>query len=181
MLQEGKRGVRAPAGEKSAKSVEATYRLLIQTTRGDERIAELWALWERVKVSLPDKAITYDIANGLGCELQEKGKYGEEKVIKLTALEGRRRLLGAEHKKTLTSLNNTGIVLKNMEDYEGALGYYQQALRVQEKVLGKTHPDTLRTIMNGDAVHGLDEGLHKGRGDVQAGSGWSREIARKVI
>ena len=35
-----------------------------------------------------------------------------------------------------------------MEDYEGALDYYQQALKGQEKVLALTHPDTLRTIMN---------------------------------
>ena len=41
-----------------------------------------------------------------------------------------------------------GVLLCKMEDYEGALDYFQQALRVQEKVFGKTHPMTLRTIMN---------------------------------
>eukprot|EP00518_Triparma_eleuthera_P007253 CAMPEP_0182487048 /NCGR_PEP_ID=MMETSP1319-20130603/47705_1 /TAXON_ID=172717 /ORGANISM="Bolidomonas pacifica, Strain RCC208" /LENGTH=132 /DNA_ID=CAMNT_0024689157 /DNA_START=427 /DNA_END=825 /DNA_ORIENTATION=+ len=39
-----------------------------------------------------------------------------------------------------------GILLENMKDYEGALGYY--TLWVGEKVQGKTHPDTLNTIMN---------------------------------
>ena len=34
-------------GEDHAKSVGATFSLLVQTTRGDERIAELRALWER--------------------------------------------------------------------------------------------------------------------------------------
>ena len=51
-------------------------------------------------------------------------------------------------KNTLASMNNLGVLLDNMKDYEGALGYYQQALRVGEKVQGKTHPDTLGTIMN---------------------------------
>ena len=63
-------------------------------------------------------------------------------------MEGRRRVLGEEHKKTLASLTNMGVLLDNMEDYEGALDYYQQALRVQEKVLGKTHPSTMGTVMN---------------------------------
>eukprot|EP00518_Triparma_eleuthera_P016242 CAMPEP_0197558154 /NCGR_PEP_ID=MMETSP1320-20131121/18564_1 /TAXON_ID=91990 /ORGANISM="Bolidomonas sp., Strain RCC2347" /LENGTH=62 /DNA_ID=CAMNT_0043119435 /DNA_START=1 /DNA_END=186 /DNA_ORIENTATION=- len=35
-----------------------------------------------------------------------------------------------------------------MEDYEGALDYFQQVSRGKEKVLGKTHPSTLNTIMN---------------------------------
>ena len=79
---------------------------------------------------------------------ENKGQYEEAEVFYLTALEGRRRVHGEEHKNILASLNNMGIVLRNIEDYEEALGYYQQALRGEEKVLGKTHPDTLNTIMN---------------------------------
>ena len=100
------------------------------------------------RVSLPDEAVTYDIANQLGCKLEMKGKYEEAKVFWLTALEGQRMVLGEEHKDTLGTLNNLGALLGNMKDYEGELGYYQQVIRVQEKTLGKTHPDTLKTIMN---------------------------------
>ena len=46
------------------------------------------------------------------------------------------------------SLNNLGIVLDLIKDFEGALDYYQQAGRDKDKVLGKTHPSTLMTIMN---------------------------------
>ena len=53
-----------------------------------------------------------------------------------------------EDKKTLGSLNNMGIVLHHMEDYEGELAYFQQALRGEEKIFGKTHPDTLMTMMS---------------------------------
>ena len=43
-------------------SVEATYGLLYQTMRDDELVADFRALWEGVKVSLPDEAATYTIA-----------------------------------------------------------------------------------------------------------------------
>ena len=38
--------------------------------------------------------------------------------------------------------------IQSMEDYEGALDYFQQALMESEKVLGKTHPDSLMTMYN---------------------------------
>ena len=99
---------------------------------------------------------------GLLCQtrrdLDEKGQYKEAKVLFLAVLDGRRRVLVEEHKKTLTSQCNMGIfLLKNIEDYKGALDYFQQAIRVMEKVLGKTYPDTLRTTMNIAGVY--TEGL----------------------
>ena len=55
--------------------------------------------------------------------MKNKGQFKEAKMLFLAALEGRRRALGEEHMDTLASLNNMGIVLKNMKDYEGALEY----------------------------------------------------------
>ena len=91
--------------------------------------------------------------------LYEKGKYEEVTVFYLAALEGQRRVLGEEHKKTLDSLNNMGNLLADMEDNQGSLSYFQQALKVGEKVQGKSHPDTLRTIMNmaGTYMDGLED------------------------
>ena len=60
------------------------------------------------KVSLPDEAVTYDVANDLGLELRKKGVFEEAKVFYLAALAGRRRVLGGEHKNALESLNNMG-------------------------------------------------------------------------
>jgi tetratricopeptide (TPR) repeat protein len=135
--------------EDHAKSVDATYALVCVTSKdADELIVKLRALWEQVKVTLSEDAVTYDVATCLDIELKNKGNYEEAKVLWLAALEGRRRVLGAEHKDTLGSLNNLGTVLQQVEDYEGALDYYQQALRGREKVLGKTCPQTLTTIMN---------------------------------
>ena len=101
-----------------------------------------------MKVSLPEEAVTYDVADLLGIELDLQGKYEEAKVFKLAVLEGRRSVLAEEQKETLGSQNNIGIIFDKLKDYEGALNYYQQARRVQEKVLGKTHSDTFDTIMN---------------------------------
>ena len=145
-----KEGLVRLLGEDHAKSIDATYQLVFHTTTwGDKRIGELRALWERAKVSLPDEAITCDIAAQLGRELWE-GQYKEAKVLWLTALGRRRRVLGEEHKDTLTSLNNMGVLLEEgLKDYEGALDYYyKRVLMGKEKVLGKTHPDTLTTIIN---------------------------------
>ena len=90
-----------------------------------------------MKASLSEEAVTYDIANQLRIELKNKGKYEEAKVFFLAAFEGRRRVLGDEHKDTLASQNSLGGILEEMKDYEGTLDYYQQALNVKEKVLRK--------------------------------------------
>ena len=60
--------------------------------------------------------------------MYRKGKCEEAKVLWLAALEGQRRALGEEHKKTLDSLNNMGAVLQLMTDYEGALDHYHKRL-----------------------------------------------------
>ena len=146
-FERAKEGFVRLLGEDSAKAVDAAYRVASQLPSDDEEIAECRRLWEMAKVSLPEEAVTYDIANQLGMVLEEKGKYEEAKVFYLAALEGRRRVLGDEHKKTLASMFNLGNNHNNLEDHKVALDYYQQAHMMGEKVMGKTHPDTLRTIM----------------------------------
>ena len=93
--------------------------------QGDDLIAKYRAFWERIKVSLPDKAVTYEVGNDLGVsKLVLKGQHEEGKEIMLAALEGRRRVLGEEHRDTLASLNNLGAEHGLLKEYEGALGYY---------------------------------------------------------
>ena len=147
-FERAKGGFEHLLGENSAKAVNVAYSVASQISSDDEEIAELQRLWEMARVSVPDEAVTFNIATDLESELQDKGWYEEAKVFKLAAFEGRRRVLGEEHKDTLASLSYMRIVPDLMKDYEGALDYYQQALRMQEKVLRKTHPDTLNTIMN---------------------------------
>ena len=101
-------------------------------------------------------------------------------MLYLAALEGRRRLLGEENKKTLGAMNNMGPILKKMEDYEGALDYYQQARRVQEKILGKTHPDTLDTIYNMALTYGdgLGDRVKEEEMYRQALDGYERSLGK---
>ena len=156
LFRKAKEGYDRLLGADHVKYVEASYNLLYQTARGEERTAELSALWERVKISLPDQAVTYHLANDPGIKLDLKGQVEEANLVYRAALEGRRRVLAEKHRDTLMTPNNLGIVLRRTEDYEGALDYYQQAFRAYEKVLGKTHPDTLRTVMNKATVYMVD-------------------------
>ena len=136
-IKRAKKGYEILLGRDSAKAVGAAFAVTIQTLRGDEKIAELSRLWEMAKVSLPDEAVTYRFANDLGSVLDSREQYEEAKVLWLAALEGFRRVLGGEHKHTLSSLNNMGCLLDDMEDYGGALDYFQQALRVPGGSIGE--------------------------------------------
>jgi tetratricopeptide (TPR) repeat protein len=62
--------------------------------------------------------------------------------------EGQVKVLGEDHKDTLMTVNNLGIVYHKLKDYEKALEYYERPLKGKEKMLGKTHPSTLSTVMN---------------------------------
>ena len=41
----------------------------------DDIIAEFRRIWETAKVLLPHEAVTYTIANNLGADLYDQGKY----------------------------------------------------------------------------------------------------------
>ena len=53
-----------------------------------------------------------------------------------------------DHADYSTSLNNLGILYKNLGDYAKAEEYYLQALAIQKKVLGEEHADFLRSQQN---------------------------------
>lgn len=123
----------------------------------DEKIADLKRLWAMAETSLPNEGVTYFIATDLGIAFDEKGQHEEAKVYYLAALEGRRRVLGDDHKDTLDTVNNLGVLSYDMGDYEGSLAYYEEALKGEERVLGKAHPARIGTLMNMAIVY--DDGL----------------------
>jgi tetratricopeptide (TPR) repeat protein len=57
-------------------------------------------------------------------------------------------VLGDDHPRTLTSINNIGALLKSMGKLKEAELYYREALDGRRRVLGDDHPDTLRSINN---------------------------------
>ena len=91
-------------GGDSAKYVDAAYRVCNQTLHNDKgKIPELRRLWEIAKVSLPDEAVSYDIASQLGSKFADKRQFEEAKGLYFAALGGKRRVLGEEHDKALAS------------------------------------------------------------------------------
>ena len=61
-------------GENSAKVVNSACKCCAGA-KDDELGAELRRLWEMARLSLPDKAVTYHVADQLGFELRKKGEY----------------------------------------------------------------------------------------------------------
>ena len=64
------------------------------------------------------------------------------------ALKGSEKLLGLEHSRTLTSVNNLAAVFQDQGKYEAAEEMNQRALKGREKLLGLEHPDTLVSVNN---------------------------------
>ncbi|GMH87819.1 hypothetical protein TL16_g10971 [Triparma laevis f. inornata] len=62
------------------------------------------------------------------------------------------QVLGEVHKGTLDTLNSSGTVCFELENYEKALEYFEKALKGKEKKIGKVHPETLRTVMSMGAI-----------------------------
>jgi hypothetical protein len=61
------------------------------------------------------------------------------------ALDTRERVLGTEHPRTLTSVNNLAACMRALGDAEAALPLFRRAL-------GKEHPDTRTARANCDLV-----------------------------
>ena len=98
--------------ESNAKVLDASKAIASQLPLDDDNIAEYRRLWEIANVSLPDEAVTFDIAHDdLGADMYDQGKYQEAKLFWLAALEGERRVLGEEHRNTLGSPSNIGLLM----------------------------------------------------------------------
>ena len=59
-----------------------------------------------------------------------------------------RRVLGAEHPDTLTSMNNLAATLRAQGDLAGARGLQEQVLDLSRRVLGAEHPHTSVSAFN---------------------------------
>lgn len=73
--------------------------------------------------------------------LLERAAIPQEKALEIRRLE-----LGEDHPDTLTSINETGLLLQNSGKFAAAEPYYRQALEGRRRVLGEGHLDTLTTI-----------------------------------
>lgn len=74
--------------------------------------------------------------------------YERANPLQEKALEIHRRELGREHPRTLSSLSDKGLLLRNQGRLAKAESYARQALEARRRVLGDDHPDTLTSISN---------------------------------
>ena len=87
--------------------------------------------------------------NTLDILLQDNGQQFEEaKEVFERCLAGQMKVLGEDHKDTLSTLHNLGLVYVQLENYEKSLEYYKRARKGKERLLGKNHPSTLDNMVN---------------------------------
>jgi hypothetical protein len=78
----------------------------------------------------------------------ERGDFRPARLGYQRQWDARRRLLGAEHPDTLTSMNNLAETLHALGELAGARELQEQALDGRRRLLGPEHPDTLGSINN---------------------------------
>ncbi|GMH52644.1 hypothetical protein TrLO_g10378 [Triparma laevis f. longispina] len=89
------------------------------------------------------------LALGRACyNLKKNGEYEEAKEVLERCLAGRTTVLGENHKKTLDTLNNLGVVYRALGNYEKTLECYERALEGREKTFGNNYAMTLGTVMS---------------------------------
>jgi tetratricopeptide repeat protein len=86
--------------------------------------------------------------NNLAETLREHGDLAGARGLQEQVLDLSRRVLGAEHPDTLTSMNNLASTLQAQGDLAGARGLHEQALDIRRRVLGGEHPNTSVSAFN---------------------------------
>ena len=80
--------------------------------------------------------------------MSNQGKYDEAGGRLKEALSIRRRLLGASHRVTLTSVSNLAMLYQDQGRYADAEPLFKEALAGYHKALGDGHPNTLHSVNN---------------------------------
>jgi serine/threonine protein kinase/tetratricopeptide (TPR) repeat protein len=93
-------------------------------------------------------AVAAQLRQTLALLYQELGLFDAAQPLQTAALEANRRVLGEEHPDTLSSINNTGMLLRAQGQLTEAEPYLKEALDKRRRVLGEAHPETLMSINN---------------------------------
>ena len=75
-----------------------------------------------------------------GIVLKHRGELEEARLAHQRALAIREQILGPQHLKVASSLNNLGTVLKRMGEYKAAEAAHRRALAIRIQTLGENHP-----------------------------------------
>jgi tetratricopeptide (TPR) repeat protein len=78
----------------------------------------------------------------------ESGHWKEAEKLAVQVMETRKRVLGAEHLDTLTSIANLASTYRNQGRWKEAEQLEVQVMEMRKRVLGAEHPDTLTSMAN---------------------------------
>lgn len=90
----------------------------------------------------PASAAKLNLAN----TLDPGTRYAEAEKLYLETLEAQRRVLGAEHPETPTTMHSLGNTLRREGHTDDAEKLQRETLAVRRRVIGPDHPETLRTM-----------------------------------
>jgi tetratricopeptide (TPR) repeat protein len=88
------------------------------------------------------------VLGSLGNLYSDQGKLNEAEKMYERALQGKEKVLGAEHTSTLDTVHNLGVLYTDQGKLDEAEKMYKRALQGLEKALGAEHTSTLGTVNN---------------------------------
>ncbi|KAH8814665.1 hypothetical protein DL96DRAFT_1684926 [Flagelloscypha sp. PMI_526] len=83
-----------------------------------------------------------------GKTFRNGGLYAEACSLGERDLEAKRRTLGSEHPRTLSSMNNLASTYSDLGRHADALKLKEEVLELRRRILGSEHPDTLMSMSN---------------------------------
>src|ERR1700678_1530422 len=86
--------------------------------------------------------------NNFGLVMMEHGEWNNAEQLFVQVMDMRKKLLGAEHPSTLTSMANLASTYLNQGRWNEAEQLFVQVMDMSKKLLGEEHPSTLTSMGN---------------------------------
>jgi uncharacterized protein (DUF2164 family) len=93
----------------------------------------------------------------LASTYRNQGRWNEAEQLEVQVMDMRKKLLGAEHPDTLTSMANLASTYRNQGRWNEAEQLEVQVMDMRKKLLGAEHPDTLTSMANLASTYGIRE------------------------
>lgn len=138
--------------EQRAKEVETmrSYLARINATDAAQAMIDRVILTPAIGIIDKDFAtkeqVCATLRDGLAELYAQIGLYSSAEPLQVSSLDIRRRLLGAEHHKTLTSLNNLASLYLNQSKYSEAESLLVEVVAIRRKLAGDDDEETIRSI-----------------------------------
>ena len=117
------------------------------------------------------------VRSAIGSAYGGVGDYAKAAIHHERALQLRKRILGAEHRDTLMSMNNLASTFLSQGKHTEAAALHVQTLEILKRVLGAEHPGTLTSMNNLAGAYGA-QGKHTEAGALHA---QTLEISKRVL